>query len=346
MKKTALLAACLAAASVGAQAQSTVQLMGLVDVYAGSMKMAGDTTRKSVVNSGGMTTSWWGMSGSEDLGGGLKAGFMLTSFFRADSGDYGRFNGDTQFSRDANVSLSGGYGTLTLGRGKAPNFLPTIMFNPMGDSFTFSPLVLHSDIDLFNPSGWKRTVPADTGWSNQITYSTPTFAGLKGNIHYQFGEQGAGVNDGKNNVGLNAFYSAGPVGLTAYWEKVEIKNPGGTDAIVTSKPYAHTDWMLGGTYDAGIVKAFATYGKASSDDNTFDKTTTSLGLSAPLGSGKLLAAVARTQDDIADKRRTTTTVGYDHTLSKRTDAYAMLMHDKITSYSSGTSLGLGVRHRF
>jgi predicted porin len=39
-------------------------------------------------------------------------------------------------------------------------------------------------------------------------------------------------------------------------------------------------------------------------------------------------------------------VGYDYNLSKRTDLYAMLMSDKITTFESGTSLGLGVRHRF
>ena len=345
MKKTALLAACLAAASVGAQAQSTVQLMGLVDVYAGSMKMAGDTTRRSVVNSGGMTTSWWGMSGTEDLGGGLKAGFMLTSFFQADTGAVGRF-GEQQFSRDANVSLSSDMGTLTLGRSKAPNFLPTILFNPMGDSYTFSPLVLHASVPLGPVTSryWLGTVPADTGWSNQITYSTPTFGGLKGNVHYQLGEQGSGANESAHNVGFNLFYSAGPVGLTAYWERDEINNPFPPNGVLAAG--THKAWMLGGTYDAGLVKLFATAGNSNNAADTIDKQTTSLGLSAPLGSGKLLAAVARTQDDIADKRRTTTTVGYDHTLSKRTDAYAMLMHDKITSYSSGTSLGVGVRHRF
>ena len=51
----ALCAAALCAA--GAHAQSSVQVTGLMDVYAGSMKMAGDAKRKSVVDSGGMTTS-------------------------------------------------------------------------------------------------------------------------------------------------------------------------------------------------------------------------------------------------------------------------------------------------
>jgi predicted porin len=44
--------------------------------------------------------------------------------------------------------------------------------------------------------------------------------------------------------------------------------------------------------------------------------------------------------------RDTWTLGYDYNLSKRTDVYAMLMHDKITTFVSGTSYGFGIRHRF
>ena len=48
----------------------------------------------------------------------------------------------------------------------------------------------------------------------------------------------------------------------------------------------------------------------------------------------------------AGNTRDTVTVGYDYTLSKRTDVYAMLMNDKITKFESGNSFGLGVRHKF
>ena len=108
-------------------AQSNVQLTGLLDMYAGAKRMAGDAGRASVLNSGGMTTSWYGFKGAEDLGGGLKAQFALTAFLQADTGTPGRFGGDPYFSRDANVGLSGGFGTVSLGRGLAPNFLPTIL---------------------------------------------------------------------------------------------------------------------------------------------------------------------------------------------------------------------------
>lgn len=109
----------------GAHAQSSVEVSGLVDAFAGSIKNSGDAGRKSVVDSGGLTTSWFGFKGTEDLGGGLKANFQLTSFIKVDTGSQGRFANDTFFSRDANVSLSGSFGSVMLGRWMAPQ-LPAL----------------------------------------------------------------------------------------------------------------------------------------------------------------------------------------------------------------------------
>jgi predicted porin len=89
MKTNLIAAAVLTVLTGAASAQSSVQLMGTADVYAGSLRMSGDAGRRTVVNSGGMTTSWFGMKGSEDLGGGLKANFALTSFIQVDSGNAG-----------------------------------------------------------------------------------------------------------------------------------------------------------------------------------------------------------------------------------------------------------------
>lgn len=341
MKKTMVVAAGLMALAAGAQAQSNVQLVGLVDAYVGSMRMAGDAKSKSVVGNSGMTTSWWGMQGSEDLGSGLKANFALGGFIRPDTGTSGRFTGDTLFSRDANVGLSGSFGTVTAGRGKAPNFLPTILFNPLGDSFTFSPLVLHANVPMFNGTGWAATTPADTGWSSQLTYSTPKVGGLSANLHYQLIDV-VGAS-GKKDVGFNLMYGAGPLALTAFWERAQLSNP---NPAPLAGGATKKDWMVGGSYDATVVKGFMTYGQASSDLTTVKAKTLSLGISAPLSaSGKLLVGYANTQVT-AGNQRDTLTVGYDHFLSKRTDAYAMLMHDKITTFRSGTSVGVGLRHRF
>lgn len=341
MKKNliALGAALLCAA--GAHAQSSVQLTGLVDVFAGSMKMAGDASSKSVVDSGGLTTSWFGMKGTEDLGGGLKAHFNLTSFIKVDTGTQGRFANDTFFSRDANVSLSGGFGSVLLGRWMAPNFLPSVVGNPLGDSFTFSPLILHMNVPLFNGTGWGATTPSDTGWSNQLVYSTPNIGGFKANLQYQFGEQAG--NNGKKNVGANFFYFGGPLTLTGFYERDQISNPGAGSYLGTTKK----DWMLLGAYDFGMVKPYLSYGEKKIDDTASTKGKTyQVGASAPLGNGKLLAEWVKTEWSTPDVSRKTFTLGYDYNLSKRTDVYAMYMNDKITSQTNGNSFGVGIRHRF
>lgn len=345
-----LLLAAMASGAIAAPAaaQTGVTVSGLVDVFAGSMRNAGDADSRSVVNSGGMTTSWIGFKGSEDLGGGLKAHFLLTSFIQADNGTQGRFPGDTMWSRDANVGLSGGFGTVSLGRELAPHFLPTILFNPFGDSYTFAPLILHADVPLFNASGWSGSLAGDTGWSNSIRYITPDFGGLTANLHYQFGETAGST--GTNNIGANLLYFRGPLALTAFYHNVEVPNP--TSASFLGAPGAATSqkaWMLGGSYDLTAAKLFATYGQTSHNIDLDDKTL-SLGASVPVGPGKILASWAQTRRSGtafgAEQKRNTASFGYDYNLSKRTDLYAIYMNDRITSQDSGNSFGLGLRHRF
>ncbi|QDD66490.1 porin [Herbaspirillum seropedicae] len=360
MKKTRLalaLASCMVAGS--AMAQSSVTVSGLVDAYVGSMKNSGDTGSKASVGSGGMTTSWIGFKGIEDLGGGLRAEFALTSFFQADTGAYGRFGGDNLFSRDANVGLAGDFGRVSLGRGLAPSFLPTVLFNPFGDSFTFSPLVLH----VYTPSGnfgsrtWTQANAADSGWSNEVIYTTPKFGGLQANVHYQFGEVAG--QSGKKNIGVNALYFNGGLALTGLYFDAQVSNPNSGAAIIdATSPFSSVTrqktWMLGATYDFQVVKLYGTYqnskdttaGNPQAKDKLF-----SLGLSAPVGNGSILAGFARTKrtgDLLAggDVSRNTTSVGYDYFMSKRTDLYAIVMNDKISTQSNAVSFGLGMRHRF
>ena len=82
MKHRALTATALVAGLFCqfANAQDQVSIYGVVDAYAGAVRTAtegkpGVTT--GVVNSGGMTTSFIGFKGSEDLGSGLKAIFSI-----------------------------------------------------------------------------------------------------------------------------------------------------------------------------------------------------------------------------------------------------------------------------
>jgi predicted porin len=345
-----LLATLVSAAFVApASAQTNVNFEGLVDTYVGSMRYAGEPGNVTKVNGNGLTTSYFGFKGSENLGNGLKTIFSLTGYLRPDTGESGRFTGgDTLFSRDAYVGLSGNFGAVTLGRDLAPNFLPAITFNPFGNSFTFAPLMVH----LHSNIGWRSSLAGDTCWSNQVRYTTPTIGGLTANVQYQFGEQAAD-KPGKHNVGGNLMYANGPLSLTAFWDRVQVNNPlDGTPGVVkTVAGRAASEqqaWMVGGAYDFQVVKLFATYDKMSHDVDFGDKTV-SLGASVPVGSGKIMAAWAqtkRTGSGLADAKRTTSSVGYDYFLSKRTDLYTVVMNDKLTALESGTSFAAGIRHRF
>lgn len=333
--------AALSASFGTAWAQSSVQLTGVADMYLGSIRMAGDTAQKNTVGSGGMTTSWWGLKGNEDLGGGTNINFALTSYIRMADGSIGRSATDTPFSRDANVGMSSSAGALTLGRWMAPDFMPSVLFNPFANSTTFSPLMLHADKLLNNATHWGITTPADTGWSNQIAYTTPDFDGLKATLQYQFADSAAAK--GKKNFGGNVIYLNGSLGLTAFYESAQLTNPvvnTFTDGSI------RTDWMLGSSYDFSVVKLYATYGQASNNVTNDNAKTSSVGASVPIGAGKLLAAYANTHDSALDAIRQTLTVGYDYNLSKQTDLYANVMRDQITGSSSGTSVALGMRHSF
>ena len=116
MKKSLIALAVLAAAGA-ASAQSSVSLYGLADVYVGSVKntIANPNSKKqTAVNSSGLNNSRWGLRGSEDLGNGLKANFVLEAGFETDTGAAGSLG--STFQRKSTVGLSGAFGSVELGR--------------------------------------------------------------------------------------------------------------------------------------------------------------------------------------------------------------------------------------
>ena len=339
----------------GAFAQG-VTLSGLLDAYVGVVQPSG-SKRVAALNSGGMSTSWWGMEGREDLGGGLRAEFKLGGYLRNDTGASGRSNGnETFFSRNAFVGLTGDFGTVHLGRDGAPNFLPTALFNAFGDSFAFSPIVVHGNVPLYNGTGWDSINASDTGWSNQIRYTTPKLGGLTANLHYQFGEVDG--DPGRHNIGASFLYFNGDFGLGGFVHKVRIDNPLPGTLGNIKQGFAQQDaWMLSGKAGLGPATLYANYEQTRNSDDpgaagSERSRTWSLSADYAVGPGKLLAAFARSRwtgapsPKLDGSRRETLSLGYDHYLSKRTDVYAVCMGDKITADPRGISYALGLRHRF
>ena len=194
----------------------------------GSTKAPGGSSVKTV-DSGKMTTSYFGFGGKEDLGGGLSAVFKLESFMRAHTGAQGRFDGDTAFARSANVGLSHkDYGTMTFGRNTTALFVSTLMYNAFGDSFGYSPSIRH-----YFTSG---TTTGDTGWSDSFAYASPTFGGVRFGLAGANKNSGSAVSNGGNwsaNLGYGALQQAVTMGFTPAQAATDpAVDPTAYDAIV------------------------------------------------------------------------------------------------------------------
>jgi predicted porin len=325
--------ACLGAVS-SAHAQN-VQVYGLLDMSAGSFQNAG-SDKVWRADSGNMTTSFLGFRGTEDLGGGLKAKFAINHFLRLDTGAAGRFNGEAFWARDAYVGLSGAFGTTTLGRHTTPLFVSTLLFNAFGDSFGFSPSIRQ----LFTP----ELLPffGDTAWNNSLAYASNESNGWSYNLIANLGE--AAPNAPGKNIGVNLLYFNGPLGATAAWQQVK------NSAFGTPPGWSgQTTWQIGVSYDVTVLKLYGQYSqvRTSADIDTKTKLWT-VGAAVPLGAGKLLAQYghARAGGISGDPANKTLTLGYDYSVSKNTDLYAVFMNDKVSGLDDGNTLAAGVRMRF
>ncbi len=95
-------------------AQSSVTRYGLIDEGFNYTSNVGGHSNYQL-ESGFAQGSRWGLKGTEDLGGGLKAVFQLENGFDVNSGNLGQ--GSRMFGRQANVGLSSDrFGTVTVGR--------------------------------------------------------------------------------------------------------------------------------------------------------------------------------------------------------------------------------------
>ena len=182
-------------------------------------------------------------------------------------------------------------------------------------------------------------VSGDTGWSDSLRYTSPSFGGLSFTAHAALSEANGEAGGGRN-LGFSALYFAGPIAAGFAWQ--EVKKGAGVGNPDT------TAWQLGGSYDLKPLKLYAQYG--SNDNKTLNNTIKVWGLGADyaIGTGKAMVQYGQLGPDVGADQKTLS-LGYDHFLSKRTDVYAVAMRDKderATSEQTGRSFAVGIRHRF
>jgi predicted porin len=339
MKKSLIALAVLAASGV-ASAQSTVTLYGLVDAYVGAIKTGGGTATaitNGVVNSGGFQTSRFGFKGSEDLGGGLKANFLLEGGFGVDngaSGGYTNVAGTTTatnlFSRQSYVGFSGGFGEVKIGK----------MWTAYDDQVGAGLAAFNANQFVPTANVWVSSNAYNGNPGNSIYYSTPDFGGFTAAASYSLGENKApGVKAGKI-AAFNVAYSGGPVFASLAYQS---EQP--TGAATTTK---FTE--INGSYDFGVAKLLAAYGHVKGAVHTKEY---QVGVDVPLGSALTISGgYAHSKDEntapVADVTRKGFGVAGLYALSKRTNLYVGAQNNKSTNVAvgKGYQYGLGVRHTF
>jgi predicted porin len=333
--KAAVLAVTVVLAR-GACAQSAVQVYGVLDVWAGRSETSAGGPAATVVGNGGMQTSFWGLGGSEDLGG-MKAIYAIEGYLQVDTGAAGRTPTDAMFARNAFVGLQGAAGEIRLGRILNPLFVATAQANPFGGSIRLAPLLAQ----IWSvPMG--RAVAGDTSWDNVVAYTTPSMGGAKATVMAGLGETRAGTST--NNLNATLTYGAGPVAATVSVQRVRV-GPG----LAQIGRSEQKTYFAGGSYDLGGMKLYASWGKADGSAPDLAAKTWQAGAALPAGRGNVLASWARTTTDspgMPAGRRDTGAVGYDWLLSRRTDLYAVAQADRLAGADRARTYAFGVRHRF
>lgn len=295
-------------------AQSSVTLYGVVDVAL--TRGSGSVSSVTALSSSGLSSSQFGMRGTEDLGSGLKASFALEAGVNADNGSGQGTNTNNQasgftggggftFNRQSWLSLAGGWGQLRVGRDYTPQFRVIDLYSPFGTLGAGTPQTLMSPIG---------GIPTYVRASNSIAYLYNTNgwggSGLWGSVMHYLGENGSGTNS-RDGTGTGAIigYSQGPFSMAAAVSKTNY-------ATGSTKQN-----NIGASWDAGVVTVMAHY--AHDSIGAVDGRGFSIGGLAPVGPGMIRVAYSQYRMNSAgDPRSRQFAVGYVHNLSKRTALYA------------------------
>lgn len=310
MQKKLIALAVAGLVSAPAFAQSNVTIYGIADAYVGFGKQGGyDLTG---VQSGGLSGSRLGFRGTEDLGNGLKAVFVLEQGFNIDTGtDMAAGN---SFARQAFVGLGGAFGTVALGRQYAPGYDQT--YDALVSSGISPHAVLTAD------AGTTIAPNSNARWSNSVSYKG-SFSGVtvRGIYSMDAVEGVATVADPSDDdaYGLGLEYANGPLKVGAVYQMVQLDKVAGQGAD-------QEEWMIGGSYDFGVVKLDASYQEAEGLGNAKGSANEAdlwqVGLTVPVSAaGNVHLAYGELDYDKNGGKAKSAGLAYTHGLSKRTTAY-------------------------
>jgi len=315
-------------------------LIALTVLAASGAAMAQSSVTRSGVTSGNNLTSRLGFRGTEDLGGGLKANFVLEGGFNLDAGD-GKSGGATgtgfEFKRRSTVGLSGGFGEVRMGRELTAAFNATARYDVFG-SVGIGQSRLWADGGVVDASANATAVTTNQRISNALTYVAPDFSGFKFGLNYGFGETTASNSD-SGYLGAGLTYDNGPLSLGLGLERLN----NGANSVAASDIDA---WSLGGSYDFGVAKLLAGYRQSTVDIATVENKRNGyyLAATAPVGAGTVRVSYNRYENELgagAKAKADQFAVGYVYGLSKRTSVYGTYAYIKNKDGANLYNLGAG-----
>ncbi|ACC72913.1 porin [Paraburkholderia phymatum] len=333
---TALLASAAAAGT--AHAQSSVTLYGIIDAgisYANHSKnAAGGTDKIFKYDDGVAQGSRWGLRGTEDLGGGLKALFVLESGFNSGTGASGQ--NSTLFGRQAFVGVSkDGIGSLTFGRqySFSTDYLGGA-YSTGGNTVAGNYAYHINDVDQLTSSRINNSVKFSSA-----NFAGFTFGGMYGfsNLAGQFA--GApGTSGAYRAYSFGANYAMGPLGIGAAYTDIRFPSAGSQPFSVAISNVATSagtavvrdlrSFGVGGRYVVGPATMWALWTNTHFEPTTGASTT----YNNFEGGAKYAITPAFTAGlGYTYSRLTGATTGHfnqvdasvDYALSKRTDVYAL-----------------------
>ncbi|MFZ6746857.1 porin [Undibacterium sp. JH2W] len=359
MKKSILAFSVLSAFAATASAQSSVVIYGIVDaaVVATSNQTATGGSKFSM-DAGQLLTSRWGIKGSEDLGGGLKANFNLEGTLANDTGAAGAgFGGNvfnqagsntSLFDRLAWVGLSGDFGSITLGRNNILGVDSVGLADPISLAHAGSnPNVMFSALNAGAFFGGFGTNQGGTALrqNNSVKYVSPLMSGFGGAAMYGFGEK-AGDTGASSYVGLSGFFTDGTNGAALSYAKLKdannVSSLSGWAGGVKFK--VDPSVMLRATYSHNKVEGNVKIDALPSADGR-KITVIGLGVDFTLSDQMTLTPAyynTKRSGDIDGKADQYILLG-KYAFSKRTTAYASLTYAKAGSVNAqDVSLALGI----
>jgi predicted porin len=325
MKKY-LIAGAVAAICTASYAQTSYTLYGRIDNSVGAIKQLGKGTETKMFHGGvgGLTTSRWGLQGTEDLGGGLKAIFKLEQRFDSDTGAVQNPN----FKGESSVGFTGQFGRVVAGR------MTTVYDDVRG--LSQSNILWDS---AFTPSA-NGVFGSGSDYSNrgnsQIRYESPNFNGVYANISHAF-EQTAGIGD--KIIALSVGYRNGPVHVAIGHQDEKTKS---------------SFTMLSGSYNFGVAAISGGFNRRNGTATTGNDDEFTVGVNVPMGAFNFSAGVATGKTKVGaatTAKASGFAFGTTYSLSKRTRLYAAYRSHDIKNgagvKTTDTSLyAMGVRHDF